>query len=45
VCGKCVVRHVGGSPRHHDLILSPQERLESLTTCVSGHCEGLELDL
>jgi ferredoxin-NADP reductase len=46
VCGNCKVRYSAGSPVHRDLILSPEERLGVMTTCVSsGELGGLELDL
>lgn len=45
VCGTCKVRYLAGTPTHGDLILTPDERLAELTTCVSGGSAGLVLDL
>jgi ferredoxin-NADP reductase len=46
VCGNCKVRYLAGAPIHRDLILSDEERLEEMTTCVSGCVDnGLVLDL
>jgi ferredoxin-NADP reductase len=46
VCGNCKVRYLAGAPIHRDLILSEEERLEEMTTCVSGcNDNGLVLDL
>jgi vanillate O-demethylase ferredoxin subunit len=46
VCGNCKVRYLAGSPIHRDLILSDEERLEEVLTCVSGCVDNeLVLDL
>ncbi|HEY4318219.1 MAG TPA: PDR/VanB family oxidoreductase [Herbaspirillum sp.] len=46
VCGNCKVRYLAGSPIHRDLILSDEERLEDVLTCVSGCVDNaLVLDL
>jgi F420-non-reducing hydrogenase iron-sulfur subunit len=44
LCGTCKVRYLDGEPDHRDMILSPDEHTEYLTTCIS-RCNSGELVL
>jgi ferredoxin len=35
VCTSCKTRYLGGSPLHKDLVMSPADRREFVTPCVS----------
>jgi len=46
LCGTCKVRYLEGEPDHRDMILSPDEQSEYLTTCISRCRTGeIVLDL
>lgn len=42
VCLECKTRFLDGTPVHRDLVMSPADRLEYVTPCVSG-CAGARL--
>ncbi|NNG21611.1 PDR/VanB family oxidoreductase [Telluria aromaticivorans] len=45
-CGNCFAQVVSGTPVHRDVCLTPEQRLQGMTTCVSWAAGGdLELDL
>jgi ferredoxin-NADP reductase len=45
-CGTCKVRLLGGTPEHRDHALTPTERTDHMTICVSrAHSDRLVLDL
>ncbi|RZA34717.1 MAG: oxidoreductase [Lysobacteraceae bacterium] len=45
-CGNCFAEVVSGTPIHRDVCLTPQQRRQGMTTCVSWAAGGdLELDL
>jgi vanillate O-demethylase ferredoxin subunit len=45
-CGNCFAQVVSGAPVHRDVCLTPEQRLQGMTTCVSwAEGEELELDL
>lgn len=46
-CSTCRVRYLAGEPEHRDFVLSPEERQQFLTSCVSGSRDGkpIVLDL
>jgi vanillate monooxygenase ferredoxin subunit len=44
-CGSCITGYSEGTPIHHDVCLSPKERLTHFTPCVSRATGALKIDL